>query len=96
MYLCNCTSARNALRCRQSALQLLCETIILLDELASKLLELKVAHSDPSKRSLFQKMGGVGDLAEQVAKHEAKIAVVSDLMVKRRQIYDEVSCFHSF
>ncbi len=96
MYQCNCTSARNALRCRESALQLLCEIIIQLDEHAQKLRELKIAHADPSKRSIFQRMGGDGDLIEQIAKFEAKVAADGDLLVKRRQIYNEVrtkSCF---
>ncbi len=90
MYQCNCVSARNALRCRESALQLLCETIIQLDEHAQKLRELKISHVDPSKRSIFQRMGGGGDLLEQVAKFEAKVAADSDLLVKRRQIYNDV------
>jgi hypothetical protein len=90
MYQSHCISARNALRCRESALQLLCETIIQLDEHAKKLRELKISHADPSKRSFFQRMGGGGDLLEQVAKFEAKVAAESDLLVRRRQIYNEV------
>ena len=90
MYKCLCTSARNALRCRESALQLLCEATLELDGHNRKLHEIKVSHTDPSKRSIFQRMSGGGDAAEQIAKYEAKVAAEADLLSTRRQCYSEV------
>jgi len=90
MYKSLCVSARNALRCRQSALHLLCEAILELDTYGLKLQEAKVSHKDPSKRSLFQRLGGGGDTVEQIAKYEAKVAANGDLVIKRRQVYSEV------
>lgn len=90
MYKCLCASARAALLSRESALQLLCEAVLESDDLSRKLEALKAAQIDPSKRSLFQKMGGGGDSAEQIAKYETKAAAALDLLAKRREVYSEV------
>ena len=93
MYKSLCVSARNALRCRLFAMHLRCEGILELDTHALKLEEAKVSQKDPSKRSLFQRLGGGGDAVEQIAKCEAKVAANGDLVVKRRQVYSEVRAF---
>lgn len=90
MYKCLCTSARNALQSRNSALQLLCEATLESHELLQKLRDAKEAQSDPSKRTLFRRMGGGGDALVQITKLEGKAAAGQEILTKRRLVYAQV------